>query len=121
MGIGMVEIKEKIIKFVKQRYNAAPEYLWRRYPTYCIFRRADNKKWFALIGSVPRKTFGLAGDGDVDIINLKTDNADFLCGVRGIFPAYHMNKVKWVSVLLDGTVTAQNVQKLIEMSYELTK
>lgn len=120
MGIRMAEIKEKIIKFINRRYNAAPEYLWRRYPTYCIFRHVGNNKWFALIGTVSRKTFGLAGVGDVDIINLKTDNSEFLRGVAGVFPAYHMNKENWISVLLDGTVTQKNIQRLIEMSYELT-
>ena len=116
----MAEIKEKIINFVKQKYNVVPEYLWRRYPTYCIFRRADNDKWFVLIGDVSRETFDLGGDGNVGIINLKTDNAEFLRGVAGVFPAYHMNKGHWISVLLDGTVSIKNIQKLIEMSYELT-
>ena len=116
----MVRMKQKIIGFIDKKYNVAPEYLWRRYPTYCIFRHIDNSKWFALIGNVPRKTFGLSGDGDVDIINVKTDNSEFLRGVAGIFPAYHMSKEHWVSVLLDGTVPIKNVQKLIEMSYNLT-
>ena len=31
-----------------------------------------------------------------------------------------MNKNNWVSVLLDGTVSKQNVKKLIEMSFNLT-
>ena len=32
----------------------------------------------------------------------------------------HMNKNNWVTVILDGTVPAGNVKKLIEMSYGLT-
>ncbi|MBP5485862.1 MAG: MmcQ/YjbR family DNA-binding protein [Alphaproteobacteria bacterium] len=113
-------MKQKIIKFINKKYNVAPEYLWRRYPSYCIFRHSNNKKWFALIGSVPYKTLKIPGNGMVDIINLKTNNIDFLYGVPGILPAYHMNKNKWITVLLDGTLPEKNIQQLINMSYDLT-
>ena len=113
-------MKSSVIKYIDKKYTAVPEYLWRRYPTFCVFRHADNKKWFALIGTLPRGILKLAGDGDVGFINLKTDNTDFLLGVIGILPAYHMNKTNWITVLLDGTLPLKNVQKLIDLSYELT-
>ena len=114
-------MKQKIIKFINNKYNASPEYLWKRYPTYCIFRHHNNNKWFALIGTVPRSILKLSGDGDVDIINLKTNDAEFFRGVRGVLPAYHMNKNHWITVLLDETLPMKNIQNLIETSYELTK
>ena len=114
-------MKQEIIKFITKTYNASPEYLWRRYPTHCIFRHHHNNKWFALIGTVPRSILKLSGDGDVDIINLKTNNTEFFRGVNGILPAYHMNKNHWITVLLDGTLPLKNIQHLIEASYELTK
>ncbi|MBO7642653.1 MAG: MmcQ/YjbR family DNA-binding protein [Alphaproteobacteria bacterium] len=114
-------MKQEIIKFITKTYNASPEYLWRRYPTYCIFRHHNNNKWFALIGTVPRSILKLSGDGNVDIINLKTNDTEFFRGVRGILPAYHMNKNHWITILLDGTLPAKNIQHLIKASYELTK
>jgi len=74
-----------------------------------------------LIGTVPRSVLKLSGDGDVHIINLKTNDTEFFRGVRGILPAYHMNKNYWITVLLDGTLPLKNIQHLIEASYELTK
>lgn len=114
-------MKNEIIKFINKKYNVSPEYLWKRYPSYCIFRHKNNNKWFALIGTVSRNTLKLSGDGDVDIINLKTNDADFFRGVKGILPAYHMNKNHWITILLDGTLPIKNIQNLIENSYELTK
>lgn len=113
-------MKSSVIKYIDKKYTAVPEYLWRRYPTFCVFRHTDNKKWFALIGTLPRSILKLSGDGDVDFINLKTDNTEFLLGVSGILPAYHMNKTNWITVILDGTLPLKNVQKLIDLSYELT-
>lgn len=114
-------MKQEIIKFIDKKYNASPEYLWRRYPTYCIFRHKNNNKWFALLGNVPRSVLGLSGDGEVDIINVKTNDAEFFRGVCGVFPAYHMNKNHWVTALLDGTLPLKNIQNLIETSYKLTE
>ena len=39
---------------------------------------------------------------------------------EGIFPGYHMNKLYWISVLLDGTVSEQRVYDLIETSFLAT-
>lgn len=113
-------MKQKIIKFINKEYNVPPEYLWRRYPSYCIFRHSNNKKWFALIGTVPHRILKLTGDGEIDFINVKTSDAEFFRGVKGILPAYHMNKNKWITVLLDGTLPEKNIQQLINMSYDLT-
>jgi predicted DNA-binding protein (MmcQ/YjbR family) len=112
-------MKQEIIKFIDKQYNASPEYLWRRYPTYCVFRNAGNKKWFALIGTVPRHILKLSGDGEIDFINVKTSDAEFFRGVKGVLPAYHMNKNHWITILLDGSLPIKNVQHLIEMSYGL--
>jgi predicted DNA-binding protein (MmcQ/YjbR family) len=62
----------------------------------------------------------LTGDGNIDIMNVKTSDAEFFRGVKGVLPAYHMNKNHWITILLDGTLPIKNVQNLIKMSYELT-
>jgi predicted DNA-binding protein (MmcQ/YjbR family) len=111
----------RMIEHIKSEYGANPEFLWPdRYPVCAIFRHGDNRKWFALIGTVSRRTLKITGDGDVDIINVKTNDADFFRGVKGILPAYHMNKNHWITILLDGTLPMKNIQNLIENSYELT-
>ena len=38
----------------------------------------------------------------------------------GIFPAYHMNKTHWVTVLLDGTLPEPELFWLLEESYSLS-
>ena len=73
------------------------------------------------MGTIPRSILKLSGSGDVDIINVKTNDGEFFCGVQGILPAYHMNKNHWVTVLLDGTIPIKNIQNLIKTSYELTE
>ena len=37
------------------------------------------------------------------------------------FLEHHMNKENWISILLDGTVSADEIKPLLELSYELTR
>ena len=43
-----------------------------------------------------------------------------LLGREGFFPAYHMNKDKWLSVALDGSADDEQIKMLLDMSFELT-
>ena len=81
-----------------------------------------TRKWFGLIMNIPLAKLTGDDDREVDVINLKVDPmlAGSLRMERGIFPAWHMNKAQWISVLLDGTVNYDKVIDLIDMSYELT-
>ncbi len=115
--------RQKITDYIKKKYSVSPEYLWKRYPDYAVFRHEDNNKWFALTAGVSGTKLGMAGDALVDVINLKIDDLffrDMLIREEGIFPGYHMNKQHWISVLLDGTVSERQIYDLIDMSFLAT-
>ena len=40
---------------------------------------------------------------------------------ESVIPAYHMNKWHWNSIILDGTVPPEEIQKMIDDSFNLTK
>ena len=115
--------KQEIFKHIKENYDADPEYLWKKYDSYAVFRHEDNRKWFAVIMDVERDKLGLPGKDYVPVINLKVDDMflrDALIREEGIVPAYHMNKLHWITVFLDGTVPKEKVNDLLEMSYIAT-
>ena len=62
------------------------------------------------------------GSDTVDIINLKADPADREAASvsEGIYPAYHMNHKQWISALLDGSLTDDELMTLVERSFILT-
>ena len=88
----------------------------------CVYRHADNRKWFALTMNIPYRTLGIGRSGNVDILNIKCD--PILIGSfrakQGFYPAYHMNKEKWLTVLLDGSAKTNDIKALVYMSYRLT-
>lgn len=91
-------------------------------PGISVFRHASNNKWFGVIMSVPKNRLGLSGDEAVDIINLKCPKEIIysVTGEDGIFPAYHMSKTNWISVLLDGTVDSDTLKWLLSISFDAT-
>ena len=69
---------------------------------------AQNADPFFGVGTI-RKVNELDGYAFYDLVFL-----------FGIMPAYHMNKMHWVTVLLNGTVPEKRVLELIDMSFLAT-
>lgn len=116
-------MRRKIIDYIKKKYKAEPEYLWRSYPDYIVFRHSDNNKWFGIIMDVSRDKLGLDGDDRVDIIDVKVGDPflrDMLIQQPGYLPAYHMNKGNWITVLLDGTVSFEDVCGMVDEGFMAT-
>jgi len=71
-----------------------------------------------------RKMFVLVIDwSGVPCINLKLPpmEGEFLQEqFKSIAPAYHMNKIHWVTVRTDGDVSLELLKSLIKKSYDLT-
>ena len=115
--------REELESYILNHYAAQPDYPWADTPRAAVFRHAGNRKWFALMMEVPRDKLGLPGTEKLDIVNFKCDPIliSSLRGEPGIFPAYHMNKSSWITAALDGSVPAETIELLLDVSYELTK
>ena len=114
--------REELETYISDHYAAQPDYPWADTPRAAVFRHAGNRKWFALVMEVPRDKLGLVGTEKLDIVNFKCDPILIasLRGENGIFPAYHMNKASWITAALDGSVSAETIELLLDVSYELT-
>lgn len=116
------QVTSAVLSYIKEQYDAEPEFLWKNDLNNAAIRNSRNKKWFAvLMMNMPRKTLRLDGGGTVDIMDLKCDPLllGSLLDNRGCLPAYHMNKEHWLTVLLDGTVPLEDIFAMIDMSYAL--
>ncbi len=87
-----------------------------------MLRDTDNRKWYAIVMRVSRRKFGLDSDEVIDVVNLKLPTEMFgsFGAADGIYSAYHMNKLHWISVLLPDTPD-DVVQFLVNVSFEATK
>lgn len=117
----------RLSRTILERFQVRPDFPWEhslRYQSYGAFRHASNRKWFALIMHVQRRVLEKDGNADqIDIMNLKIrpQEAERLCHIPGIYPAYHMNHKLWVSVVLDDSLADEDILELIKTSYLLTE
>ena len=65
---------------------------------------------------------GLPEAGIIDVLNVKSDPLliGSLRGQDGYFPAYHMNKEKWLSIQLGKPELDDAIKDLLSLSHELT-
>lgn len=115
--------RKSVLDHVAKAFDVQPDSPWDKFPDYLVLRHPDSEKWFGIVMNVPKEKLGLTGEGQVDILDVKChpSKTGSLRQMEGILPGYHMNKEHWVSVLLDGSVTAKHIHDLIQDSYALTK
>lgn len=113
--------RRDLFEWVKEKYQTDAEYPWNDWNA--VLRHSDNGKWYGVVLEVKREKLGLPGDGEEDVLNVKCDPV--MIGVfrqqDGFFPAYHMNKEHWISILLDHPELDGSIKNLLQMSYELTE
>ena len=114
--------KNELAAYIFDAYSVEPDHPFPRDEESSVFRHGDNKKWFALTMRIPYRTLGISRDGQVDVLNVKCDPLlmGALRGKPGFHPAYHMNKDKWITILLDGTAEREEITGLLALSFELT-
>lgn len=114
--------KTELQKYIAEAYSTVPDFPWESTSDAAVYRHENNRKWFALVMTIPKARLGIRSDGMIDIVNLKCDPllVGSLRSEPGIFPAYHMNKDKWLSVALDGSADDEQIKMLLDMSFELT-
>lgn len=110
-----------LIEYVRERYGDVLEFLWENTPDCAIWRRKDNRKWYAVILTVKYIKLGIEREGTVEIIDMRMDPAELENAVDGVthFRGYHMNKKHWVTMLLDGSAPYGELLRRLNESYAL--
>ena len=114
--------RQEIIDYIFNEYSVEPDYPFPMDDITCVFRHTDNRKWFAIAMRVQYRTVGISRNGSVDILNAKCDPV-LMGSLRqkpGFCPAYHMNKDKWITVLLDGSAEQEDIAALLSVSFNMT-
>lgn len=114
----------KIANLIIKKYQNTPEFLWDKYPCYGIFRNSISKKWYAIIMNVQKnKIDDKYKKEDIEIINVKLDKEeiDKLLSKKGFYKAYHMNKKSWITIILDDTLSDEEIMSYVIKSYGFSK
>ena len=115
------DLKDDYIAWIKSKFGAEPDYPWPDDAPYSFVFRCPNEKWFALVMRIKYRQLGLTGDENIWVVNMKAeqDTISNLVDRKSIFPAWHMNKKHWITVLLTAVTDFDKLCELTEKSYEL--
>lgn len=112
----------RITELINKKYKDVPEFLWENTPRAGAFRNPNNKKWYGLIMNINKSKID-EGDYEVEIINVKIDSKKIpkLLTKKGYYKAYHMNKENWITIILDDTLSDEEIENCIEESHTYTE
>ena len=114
--------KQRFLEYCLNTYGTSPDYPFDDLFETAVLRHADNRKWYAIVMKVSRHKFGFDSDEIIDVVNLKLPTEMFgsFGAADGVYPAYHMNKLHWISVLLLDAPDDM-VQFLVKVSFDATR
>ena len=118
------KISSEIIDYCNNKYGENHVNPFKKHPDILAFINEKNK-WYALLSDVEYNKLNKNTDitTKVKISNVKypTDKILEIIDNKNIFPAYHMNKKHWISIVLDKNIKLETIKELIDMSYSLVK
>ena len=112
----------RIVSQIKEVLGDDPEHLFEKNQDIAVFRHG-SQKWYAIIMVVEKKKLeGCTGDEEVEVMNVKLpeERVATLIEQEGYYRCYHMNKKKWLTIILDDTLDDETIMDLIKTSYILT-
>ena len=114
--------KQAFLHMCMASYGTSPDYPFDEDFETAVLRHTDNRKWYAIVMRVSRGKFGFESDAIIDVVNLKLPTEMFgsFGAEDGVYPAYHMNKLHWISVLLPDA-PENLVAFLTNVSFEATR
>jgi len=117
----ITEQANRITNKIKDKYKDNPEFLWKKFPGYGVFRNSNTNKWYGIIVNINKRKLDNE-DKEVEIINVKLEEEKIkqLLNKQGFYPAYHMNKKSWISIVLDDTINDDEIMDYINESYQFT-
>lgn len=111
----------EIAAYLKETYGTTPEFLWKKYPGHGVFRNDHNQKWYGIIMNIPASKI-MDKEGDIEILDvmIEPEQLDEILNETGYYPAYHMNKKKWITIVLNESVCDEELKQRLNQSYQIS-
>ena len=119
----LTDVRSLVFDHVREKYGTVPARPWGDHDEYYTLNVQKNGKWYGLVMYIPYKALKVEKEGKINVMNIKLSPENIASVVDNIhyFPAYHMNKKYWISVILDKDLDMEKLFSLIDESYSLVK
>lgn len=118
-------LKQTVLDYAQNNYGTILQNPWNDENITLNKVCGKKQKWYGLVMCVKRKNIGEKDENlkeaAIDVMNVKAppEEIEKIVDYRTVFPAYHMNKKHWITVLLSGNPNWQQVKELLDQSYQI--
>lgn len=112
----------RLAEKIASKFGDQPDFVFKRFPDYAVFREPESRKWYALIMRIPRTRLAdknsSSSNPKIEVVDLRIDPVDRakLLQKPGIYPGYHLNKQNWLTLTLDDTLPDKLIVRLLTAS-----
>lgn len=112
---------KEIINYLQNTYDVSPEFLWEDDKNAAL-RHPDTLKWFGIIMTITKDKLGFKEKDEIEIIDLKMepDKITNLVDNQKYFLGYHMNKKHWLTIILNESISTQEIINYLNDSYNIS-
>lgn len=116
----------RLANLIKKKFGDQPEFVFKRFPDYAVFRNPNSSKWYGLVMHIPQNRLTNLKKGrdnqKVDVLDIKIDPKlhDKLINHPGFYPGYHLNKINWITIILNGTVSDEKIMQILSKSRQIS-
>ena len=111
----------RIHEHILEKYGVAPEFLWKKFPHFGVYRNKESKKWFAIIMNIGRGKIFPGEQGEIEVMNVKLCERAEEFKQKGAKPCYHMNHQSWATVVFEDELSDDVIKEMIEVSFQNSK
>lgn len=117
------EQTNRICQSIMESYHDEPVFPWDSAQGHGVFKNSNNDKWYALIIYIDGEKIDHEKKGKIEAINIKLSPKKIteLLKKKGFYPAYHMNKKNWLTIILDDTLEDKEMMDYINESHRFTE
>ena len=111
----------RIADLIKNKYGVEPEKNKDGFGINGVFRNPETRKWIALV--MYNKKSNIIGNSEekVEYLNLNFKQDAELYNQKGIYHPYKKRNKRWIVVIMDDTLSDQEIMDLVDISYENSK
>lgn len=108
----------RIADLIKEKYGVEPERNKDGFGTNGVFRNPVTRKWIGLV--MYKKSLNVTGDSEekVEYLNLNFKQDADLYNQEGIYHPYKKQNKHWIVVIMDDSLSDQEVMDLVDISYD---
>ncbi len=112
-------------------FNQLSKYVWQKYglkftplipgsTTSYILKTPLASGYFAMMSRIPKANLGLAGSGNLPVLDLKCGNFSVMIkDLPGFTGAYRLDDPQWVGTILTGRRNEKNIKNALDYAFKL--